>query len=243
MKHYALFLVSLLGLGGWSSACADQTDGTTAEVVQLLSKNDPSELSDGQADAATIRRLLRDRRQHIAQQIQQVNATNQEKKRQVLEKEAKEKEAKEKEAKEKEIKEKEAKEKEIKEKEDETASHFDLPPSTALEFLPSGLLRMQASLQAQQVVNGLLAIPGHQNGQWYHQQGLDQLIAQLSAPEAVWVVHRIEGPGFGQTSAGYAGSDTPASHQAFVNQQVNRRYDGSIHQLLRKWGTYSYGGY
>jgi len=69
------------------------------------------------------------------------------------------------------------------------------------------------------------------------------LIDTLTTPEAIYVIHRIEGAGFGQTGAGYAGYDTPASHQAFVNQQVNGRFGGSVHALLKAWGTFSYGGY
>jgi len=105
-------------------------------------------------------------------------------------------------------------------------------------------LVMQASGRAQQVVNLLLGIPGHANGAGYHQStGLDGLISQLSTAEAIWVLHRIEGAGFGQTGDGYAGMDTPASHRAVVANQINRRFGGSIHALLYAWGTYSYGGY
>lgn len=110
-------------------------------------------------------------------------------------------------------------------------------------FGSDGLLVMQASDRAQQVVNGLHAIPGHANGAAYHQNGLDDLINTLSVEEAVWVVWRIEGAGFGQTGDGYAGLDTPASHQTFWNNQVNNRFGGSVHALLRAWGTFSYGGY
>ena len=118
------------------------------------------------------------------------------------------------------------------------------PVATELQFGADGLLVMQASGRAQQVVNLLLGIPGHANGAGYHQStGLDSLISQLSAAEAIWVLHRIEGAGFGQTGDGYAGMDTPASHRAVVANQINRRFGGSIHALLRSWGTYSYGGY
>ena len=116
--------------------------------------------------------------------------------------------------------------------------------TTELQFGADGLLVMQSSGRAQQVVNLLLGIPGHSNGAGYHQStGLDRLINQLSTSEAVWVLHRIEGAGFGQTGDGYAGGDSPASHRALVTNQINRRFGGSIHALLRSWGTYSYGGY
>ena len=118
------------------------------------------------------------------------------------------------------------------------------PVATELQFGADGLLVMQASGRAQQVVNLLLGIPGHANGAGYHQStGLDGLISQLSTAEAIWVLHRIEGAGFGQTGDGYAGMDTPASHRAVVANQINRRFGGSIHALLYAWGTYSYGGY
>ena len=85
--------------------------------------------------------------------------------------------------------------------------------------------------------------PGHSNGAGYHASGIDAKIEQLSTAEAIHVIHRIEGAGFGQTGDGYAGIDTPESHRNFVSKQINNRFDGSVHQLLRKWGTYSYGGY
>ncbi len=113
-----------------------------------------------------------------------------------------------------------------------------------LQFNSRGLLVEKASPNAQLAINMLLRIPGHSRGSTYHQvTGLDKLIDSLSTAEAVYVIHRIEGAGFGQLAAGYAGSDTPATHRAFVSQQVNRRFGGSIHQLLKKWGTYSYTGY
>ena len=125
-----------------------------------------------------------------------------------------------------------------------TQASTPAPVATELQFGADGLLVMQASSRAQQVVNLLLGIPGHANGAGYHQStGLDGLISQLSTAEAVWVLHRIEGAGFGQTGDGYAGMDTPASHRAVVANQINRRFGGSIHALLYAWGTYSYGGY
>lgn len=128
----------------------------------------------------------------------------------------------------------------------QTAEQYSAPTpvATELQFGADGLLVMQASGRAQQVVNLLLGIPGHSNGAGYHQStGLDGLISQLSTAEAIWVLHRIEGAGFGQTGDGYAGMDTPASHRAVVANQINRRFSGSIHALLYAWGTYSYGGY
>lgn len=116
-------------------------------------------------------------------------------------------------------------------------------PIGEIQFGADGLLIEQSSTLAQQAVNGLLGIPGHSNGQWVHDNGLDAIINQLSVPEAVWVIHRIEGAGFGQTGDGYAGYDTPASHRNFYQNQVVNRFGGSVHELLRHWGTYSYGGY
>lgn len=111
-------------------------------------------------------------------------------------------------------------------------------------FGADGLLVESATGRAQDVINHLLAIPGHANGSWYHAQyGVDAKINSLSVEEAVYVIHRIEGAGFGQTGDGYAGYDTPASHRNFLNNQVNNRFGGDIWALLRSWGTYSYGGY
>lgn len=112
-----------------------------------------------------------------------------------------------------------------------------------IQFGSDGLLVETASSLAQSVINDLLSIPGHSNGAGYHANGLDAKIDQLSTAEAIHVIHRIEGAGFGQTGDGYAGIDTPESHRNFVSKQINNRFGGSVHQLLRKWGTYSYGGY
>ena len=112
-----------------------------------------------------------------------------------------------------------------------------------IQFGSDGLLVETASSLAQSVINDLLSIPGHSNGAGYHANGLDAKIDQLSTAEAIHVIHRIEGAGFGQTGDGYAGIDTPESHRNFVNKQINNRFGGSVHQLLSKWGTYSYGGY
>lgn len=126
----------------------------------------------------------------------------------------------------------------IEENENQVVNH------SGIQFGSNGLLIERKSQKAQQVINLLLSIPGHRNGKSFHQQtGLDNLIDSLTTEEAIWVIHRIEGRGFGQTSAGFAGQDTPQSHQAFIRQQVNRRFGGSVHTLLKYWGTYSYGGY
>lgn len=111
-------------------------------------------------------------------------------------------------------------------------------------FGADGLLVERHTAASQNVINLLLGIPNHSNGAYYHQAtGLDSYIDQLSVEEAVNVIHRIEGAGFGQTGAGYAGFDTPESHQVFLRQQVQGRFGGDVRQLLKKWGTYSYGGY
>lgn len=112
--------------------------------------------------------------------------------------------------------------------------------STELKFDSNGLLIEQASANAQLVVNDLLG-PG--TGYVTHTTEIDNRINALTTEEAVWVIHRIEGAGFGQTGAGMAGIDTPESHSLFVEQQVNGRFNGSIHALLRAWGTFSYPGY
>ena len=115
---------------------------------------------------------------------------------------------------------------------------------TTLKFTDNGLLAESATPKAQQVINLLISIPGHSNGSSYHKTtGLDNLIDELTPEEAVYVIHRIEGAGFGQTGDGYAGYDTPVSHQTFVKNQVNKRFGGDIKALLKMWGTYSYGGY
>lgn len=111
-----------------------------------------------------------------------------------------------------------------------------------IQFGSNGLLVEHTSDNAERVITLLLAIPNHMNGSAYHAQ-IDPIIDQLSAAEAIHVIHRIEGAGFGQTGDGLAGADTPGTHRAFIERQVNSRFGGSIHLLLKKWGTYSYGGY
>ena len=114
-----------------------------------------------------------------------------------------------------------------------------------LQFDENGLLKMQQSDRAQGVINLLLAIPGHKSGSSYHQTwNIDSKIDELTTEEAIWVLSRIENPGFGQTGAGLPGVATPETHKAFVEQQLNRRFGGSIHELLKHWGTYDeYTGY
>lgn len=111
-----------------------------------------------------------------------------------------------------------------------------------IQFDSNGLLVEHTSPNVERVITLLLAIPNHMNGSAYHAQ-IDPIIDKLSAAEAVHVIHRIEGAGFGQTGDGLAGVDSPATHRNFIERQVNNRFGGSIHALLKKWGTYSYGGY
>lgn len=111
-----------------------------------------------------------------------------------------------------------------------------------IQFDSNGLLVEHTSDNAERVITLLLAIPNHMNGAAYHAE-IDPIIDQLSAAEAIHVIHRIEGAGFGQTGDGLAGADTPGTHRAFIERQVNSRFGGSIHLLLKKWGTYHYGGY
>lgn len=111
-----------------------------------------------------------------------------------------------------------------------------------IQFGSNGLLVEHTSDNAERVISLLLSIPGHANGAAYHAQ-IDPIIDQLSAAEAIHVIHRIEGAGFGQTGDGLAGVDSPATHRNFIERQINNRFGGSIHALLKKWGTYSYGGY
>lgn len=113
-----------------------------------------------------------------------------------------------------------------------------------IQFDSNGLLVEHTSANVERVITLLLAIPDHKNGSAYHAE-IDPIIDQLSAAEAIHVIHRIEGAGFGQTGDGLAGADTPVTHRAFVERQVNgrREFGGSIHQLLKLWGTFNYGGY
>lgn len=105
-----------------------------------------------------------------------------------------------------------------------------------IQFDTNGLLVEATSGNAERVISLLLSIPGHANGAGYHAQ-IDPIIDQLSAAEAIHVIHRIESAGFGQTGDGLAGVDSPATHRNFIERQVNNRFGGSIHALLKKWGT------
>jgi hypothetical protein len=118
------------------------------------------------------------------------------------------------------------------------------PSNTRPYFGNDGLLVHHYSDRVQQVINLLSGIPGHSYGSDYHiATGLNNLIDSLTVEEAVEVLYRIEDPGFGQTGAGYAGYATPESHQAFMNQQIDGRFGGSMHNLLKAWGTFNYPGY
>ena len=134
------------------------------------------------------------------------------------------------------IAEEKKKQEEAKAKEEAEAKYSNI------QFDTNGLLVEATSGNAERVISLLLSIPGHANGAGYHAQ-IDPIIDQLSAAEAIHVIHRIEGAGFGQTGDGLAGVDSPVTHRNFIERQVNNRFGGSIHALLKKWGTYSYGGY
>lgn len=111
-------------------------------------------------------------------------------------------------------------------------------------FGSDGLLTMDGGGNANQVYNLLNSIPGKMNGGDYHKQtGVDSFIDTLTTPQAFWVLYKLEGPGFGQLADGYAGFDTHESHQALITNQLNKRFNGSIHQLLKVWGTLGYSGY
>jgi hypothetical protein len=111
-------------------------------------------------------------------------------------------------------------------------------------FGSDGLLIMDGGGNANQVYNLLNSIPGKMNGGDYHKQtGVDNLIDTLTTSQAFWVLYQLEGPGFGQLADGYAGFDTHESHQALITNQLNNRFSGSIHQLLKVWGTLGYSGY
>ena len=111
-------------------------------------------------------------------------------------------------------------------------------------FGSNGLLIMDDGGNANQVYNLLNNIPGKMNGGNYHKQtGVDNLIDTLTTSQAFWVLYQLEGPGFGQLADGYAGFDTHESHQALITNQLNNRFNGSIHQLLKVWGTLGYTGY
>ena len=111
-------------------------------------------------------------------------------------------------------------------------------------FNADGTLEYQKSDAAQEVINLLLSIPDHKNGKDYHiAHGIDEKIDNLTIKECVYVMKRIEDPGFGQTGDGYEGQENATSHKAFVENQLNNRFGGSIKNLLKQWGTFKYPGY
>ena len=111
-------------------------------------------------------------------------------------------------------------------------------------FNADGTLEYQKSDAAQEVINLLLSIPYHKNGKDYHiAHGIDEKIDNLTIKECVYVMKRIEDPGFGQTGDGYEGQENATSHKAFVEHQLNNRFGGSIKNLLKQWGTFKYPGY
>ena len=104
----------------------------------------------------------------------------------------------------------------------------------------NGYIVRQQSQAGQDVINRLFAeIPSHANGT--HSAELDAMIDNLSAEECAWVMSRIENDVYGQSDR--SGHATPETDQHFIENQVNRRYGGDIHNLLKAWGTYTYSGY
>lgn len=136
---------------------------------------------------------------------------------------------------------------ETRKKEEEKQKELELKKEQErkeLKFDSNGLLVEEESANSNKVAALLLAIPGHRLGFTEHTV-IDPIIDQLSAAEAVHVIHKIEGAGFGQTADGLAGVDSPQTHRAFVDRQVNGRkeFNHSIFQLLKLWGTFRYDGY
>ena len=130
------------------------------------------------------------------------------------------------------------------EEEKKQAEEYEKEMNGPVTFNSNGTLEYTKSDSAQEVINLLLAIPNHSNGSEYHKSWhIDEKIDNLSVKECVYVLRRIEDNGFGQTGDGLAGQETSESHHKFVENQLNKRYGGSIKNLLKKWGTYSYGGY
>lgn len=130
------------------------------------------------------------------------------------------------------------------EEEKKKAEEHEKEMNGPVTFNSDGTLEYTKSDSAQEVINLLLAIPGHSNGREYHKTWhIDEKIDNLTIKECVYVLRRIEDIGFGQTGDGLAGQETSESHKNFVENQLNKRYQGSIKNLLKKWGTYEYGGY
>ena len=59
--------------------------------------------------------------------------------------------------------------------------------------------------------------------------------------ECAWVMSRIENDVYGQSDR--HGHATPETDQHFIDNQLYERFGGDIHNLLKSWGTYDYGGY
>lgn len=130
------------------------------------------------------------------------------------------------------------------EEEKKQAEEHEKEMNGPVTFNSDGTLEYTKSDSAQEVINLLLAIPGHSNGAEYHKTWhIDEKIDNLTIRECVYVLRQIEDKGFGQTAQGLAGQETSDSHHQFVENQLNKRYNGSIKNLLKKWATYSYGGY
>lgn len=114
-----------------------------------------------------------------------------------------------------------------------------------IQFDENGLLVMEKSELGQQVINRLFAFsdkyPDGSKG-IQHSQELNDMINQLTTAQALWALSRMENPGFGQSGAGYY-TASRKSHEKFVEDQLNKRFNGSIHELLMAWGTLDWGGY
>ena len=224
IKRIGASTLALVSLGLITQTTHAETQSSNPSIIEVTSNTLLSQSQMWQdISAAKVATTLNDRAQDIAKTAKKKIEDEREEKRKAEEKERESEKQKEAERQEAERKPEQAK-------------------SGKPYFGSDGLLVMSGTGNAQTVVNQLLAIPGHSNGQAQHAT-IDPLIDTLSVEEATWVIHRIEGAGFGQTGAGWAGVDSPASHQAFVNQQVNGRFGGSVHALLKAWGTFSYGGY
>lgn len=130
------------------------------------------------------------------------------------------------------------------EEERKKAEEHEKEMNGPVTFNSDGTLEYTKSEAAQEVINLLISIPGHSNGAEYHKTWhIDEKIDNLSVKECVYVLRRIEDVGFGQTGDGLAGQETSESHKNFVENQLNKRYNGSIKNLLKSWATYSYSGY
>ena len=116
------------------------------------------------------------------------------------------------------------------------------------QFDENGYIVRTQSQAAQDVINKLYSDIDSTKpagvtvrAQGTHSPELDAMIDNLSPEECAWVMSRIENDVYGQSDR--SGSRTPESDAHFIENQVIRRYGGDIHNLLKSWGTYSYGGY